>query len=87
MGYLFSLSILGAIMTYGTFETLTNTCPDDHTATDDKTNDDFGFLGHLFQLCKCSPWVAWVGANASFHFFWVTTLTICQVYQVSTTSC
>lgn len=29
---------------------------------------------------SCSAWVAWVGANALFHLFWVAVLTGCQLY-------
>lgn len=37
-------------------------------------------LGRIFT---CEPWVAWVASNAVLHVTWVTTLLICQVYQIS----
>lgn len=32
------------------------------------------------RWARCSPWVAWVCANALFHLFWVSVLTVCQLY-------
>ena len=43
---------------------------------------EFGYIGQFYRYVKCKPWVAWVAGNAAFHFMWVSTLTICQMYQV-----
>ena len=43
---------------------------------------EFGYIGQFYRYVKCKPWVAWVAGNAAFHFMWVSTLTICQIYQV-----
>ena len=64
------------MMLYGSYTVISATCDIDYKG-------EFGFFGKLFHMVKCSPWVAWVGANAGFHCIWVTTLTICQSYQVS----
>ena len=75
MGYLFCLSILAAGSFYGCCVVISKECPSDY-------HGEFGYLGQLFLLAKCQPWLAWVAVNAVFHFTWVTTLAICQSYQV-----
>ena len=50
---------------------------------DSEYQGEFGYLGTLYHMMRCRPWVAWVGANAGFHCIWVTTLGICQFYQVN----
>ena len=47
---------------------------------------EFGYIGQFYRYVKCKPWVAWVAGNAAFHFMWVSTLTICQIYQVRLTT-
>ena len=31
---------------------------------------------------SCAPWIGWVGANALLHAGWVSTLFLCQMYQI-----
>lgn len=76
MGYLFMLCSLTALMTYGCFTVISNECPSEYKG-------EFGYLGKLFQMMRCRPWVAWVATNAVFHLIWVSTLTFCQCYQVN----
>ena len=75
MGYLCSLVCLTSLMVYGCYATIVDECEFQSTG-------EFGYVGALFHLAKCKPWVFWVGGNAGFHCTWVTTLTICQIYQV-----
>ncbi len=86
MGYLVCLCILTGFMLYGCVIVLISTCGEGN-ADDNKKLEEFGYIGRMFQAFKCAPWVAWVGANAGFHMFWVTTLTICQFYQVNLKLC
>ena len=45
----------------------------------DHPDAGYGILGGIKELMTCNPWVAFVGANAAFHFSWVFCLTVCQV--------
>ena len=63
-------------MVYGCYSAISDECQIE-------TSGEFGYLGALFHFAKCKPWIFWVGANAGFHCTWVTTLTICQMYQVN----
>ena len=64
-------------MAYGCYATIIDEC-------EVQANGEFGYIGAVFHLAKCKPWIFWVGGNAGFHCTWVTTLTVCQIYQVST---
>lgn len=44
------------------------------------TSNGSGSLGDIFT---CAPWVTWIAANGILHLIWVTTLFICQIYQIS----
>lgn len=37
----------------------------------------------LLEWARCNAWLMWVMLNAAFHLFWVTVLTCCQIYLVS----
>ena len=76
MGYLFMLCFLNTMVVYGCVRVISETC-------DANYQGEFGYMGTLFHMVKCQPWVAWVAGNAGFHLIWVSTLTICQSYQVS----
>ena len=80
MGYLFMLSSLTLMMAYGCVVVINADC-------DVNYQGEFGYIGTMFHMMKCKPWVAWVAANAVFHSFWVSTLTICQTYQVTALNC
>ncbi|GFR61183.1 palmitoyltransferase [Elysia marginata] len=34
-------------------------------------------------MLQVSPWVFWIMCNTAFHVFWVTSLLVCQMYQIS----
>lgn len=42
-----------------------------------------GIWNAILILDSCSPWVAWMLINASFHLLWVTILTSIQIYQIA----
>ncbi|XP_072047738.1 palmitoyltransferase ZDHHC17-like [Amphiura filiformis] len=44
--------------------------------------DENGFWITLGQILSCSPWVVWMTLNDGLYFIWVTTLFVCQTYQV-----
>jgi palmitoyltransferase len=73
MGFLFFLCILTLFTVYGCYEVWLLEC---------RGEVGRGFFGSVWDLAKCQPWVAFVGANALFHSFWVCTLTVCQSYQI-----
>jgi palmitoyltransferase len=75
LGYLFFMSIMTAFMVYGCYAVWAATCGDGHVSAG-------GLLSDLRDFAVCNPWVAFVGANAAFHFCWVTALVVCQSYQV-----
>ena len=75
MGYLIMLCSLTILTCYGCYSVISDTCTIDEKG-------EFGYLGQLYRYTKCRPWVSWVAGNAGFHCMWVSTLTICQIYQV-----
>lgn len=75
MGYLIMLCSLTLLMVYGSYAVISDTCTIE-------PKGEFGYLGQLYRYIKCRPWIAWVAANAGFHAMWVSTLTICQIYQI-----
>ena len=42
-----------------------------------------GWYEYVKAGALCSPWVTWILMNMIFHAFWVSCLTVCQLYQVS----
>ena len=75
MGYLIMLCSLTLLMCFGCYSLIGETCKIEEKG-------EFGYIGQFYRYVKCKPWVAWVAGNAAFHFMWVSTLTICQIYQV-----
>ncbi|KAJ0179628.1 hypothetical protein K1T71_005340 [Dendrolimus kikuchii] len=73
VGFLASLLLMCAWMLWGCVRYLAEECP----AASDATAFDAA-LG----WAACNAWVVWVALNASFHLFWVTVLTCCQLYLV-----
>ena len=47
-----------------------------------KLEEADGLASQLGSLMTCNPFVAFMAANAGFHFCWVATLTVCQLYQI-----
>lgn len=79
MGYLALLSILAAFTIWGCWISVSEGCYDSLKAPLE--------AGSYFEVLRtafvCSPWVAWVAVNAGFHWSWVTTLAVCQAYQIA----
>ena len=42
-----------------------------------------GILIGTIKAFSCAPWVSWGFVMATAHSIWVTTLLVCNVYQVS----
>ena len=72
MGYLLCLCTLTLYTLYGCYVVWYHGCP--------HPNEGYGIMGGVKDIMSCNPWVAFVGANAAFHFSWVFCLTVCQVY-------
>lgn len=79
MAYLILLTMLTAHTLYGCYVVWVSGC--NHATT--AASEEFGFVGTIYKMCHCNPWVAFVAVNAGLHFMWVATLTICQIYQVA----
>ena len=79
MGYLIMLCFLTVLVFFGCYSLIGETCKIEEKG-------EFGYIGQFYRYVKCKPWVAWVAGNAAFHFMWVSTLTICQIYQVRSTT-
>ncbi|XP_005106609.1 palmitoyltransferase ZDHHC17 [Aplysia californica] len=75
MGYLFFLSGMLIFCLYGCHLFWSVNCP--------IAFYEDGITGVLYKLFKASPWIAWIGLNALFHIVWVSSLFVCQMYQIS----
>ena len=79
MGYLVLLSILAALTIWGCWIAVTEGCYESIKGPLE--------AGSYFEVLRtafvCNPWVAWVAVNAAFHWSWVTTLAVCQSYQIA----
>ncbi|XP_029189993.2 palmitoyltransferase ZDHHC17-like isoform X3 [Acropora millepora] len=42
----------------------------------------YGGWNILIRGVTCAPWMSWGYANALFHLMWVSTLLVCQFYQI-----
>lgn len=73
MGFLFMLLIMCVWMIYGGIVFYLETC--NLKAVD-------GMYDALVIVNTCTPWVAWVMANAFLHSIWISVLTVCQMYQI-----
>ena len=79
MGYLVLLSILAAQTMWGCYVAIAEGCSSSFKGP----LENGSYFEALRTAFVCNPWVAWVACNAAFHFMWVTTLALCQAYQVS----
>jgi len=75
MGYLFWLIVMLAWNIHGCFQFWKHGC---HV-----TNVDGDHWLMAKDALVCSPWVGWIALNTGVHIIWVTTLFICQMYQIS----
>ena len=79
MAYLALLSILAALTLWGCWIAVTEGCYESIKGPLE--------AGSYFEVLRtafvCNPWVAWVAVNAAFHWSWVTTLAVCQSYQIA----
>ncbi|XP_055899718.1 palmitoyltransferase ZDHHC17-like isoform X1 [Biomphalaria glabrata] len=74
IGYLFFLMIMLVFALYGSLIFWQTEC------TIQFYED--GITGAVYKIFKASPWVAWIAANVIFHLVWVSTLFVCQIYQI-----
>lgn len=75
MGFLFALSVLTSSIIYGCYRSLLSTC--------DTSSQSDSLVVVLKTFPTCNAWLTFVAGHALFHFIWVTTLLICQLYQIS----
>lgn len=81
MGFLVLLIVMCCWMLYGGSQYWSVHCHSDRMATVNPFNET-GLLEIIYEMGQCDAWITWVMANAFFHLFWVTILTMCQGYQV-----
>ncbi|RUS80345.1 hypothetical protein EGW08_011884 [Elysia chlorotica] len=75
IGFLFFLSVLLSLGIYGVVQFWGAECEIDFY--------EDGLTGSIYKMLKVSPWVFWINLNTGFHLIWVSSLFVCQMYQIS----
>ncbi|XP_059142261.1 palmitoyltransferase ZDHHC17-like [Physella acuta] len=75
IGYLFFLMTMLLFAIYGCITFWQVECPMDFY--------EDGITGIIYKALKASPWVAWIALNVIAHLVWVSTLFVCQMYQIT----